>query len=43
MTPKKRHEVENFTALLTVYCKLYDINRIVECGVVSFVHVNRCS
>ncbi|VDK82916.1 unnamed protein product [Litomosoides sigmodontis] len=32
MTPKKRHEVENFIALLTVYCKLYGINRIVDVG-----------
>ncbi|VBB28626.1 unnamed protein product [Acanthocheilonema viteae] len=32
MTIKKRHEVENFTALLIIYCKLYGINRIIDVG-----------
>uniref|UniRef100_A0A1I7VW85 Methyltranfer_dom domain-containing protein n=1 Tax=Loa loa TaxID=7209 RepID=A0A1I7VW85_LOALO len=32
MTIKKRHEVENFTVLLMIYCKLYGINRIVDVG-----------
>ncbi|VDN44318.1 unnamed protein product [Gongylonema pulchrum] len=37
VSAKKRHEVENFAALLTSYCKLHDINRIVDigCGVVT--------
>uniref|UniRef100_A0A0R3RKJ8 Methyltranfer_dom domain-containing protein n=1 Tax=Elaeophora elaphi TaxID=1147741 RepID=A0A0R3RKJ8_9BILA len=32
MTIKKRHEVENLTALLMVYCKHYSVNRIVDVG-----------
>ncbi|VDN18302.1 unnamed protein product [Gongylonema pulchrum] len=44
VSAKKRHEVENFAALLTSYCKLHDINRIVDigCGVVTKIFPNVC-